>query len=143
MIALLDVNVLVAMAWPGHSSHEIALRWFERHAEEGWATCPLTQCGFVRNLSNPAMSPRAVRPAEAVRVLQENIQHPGHRFWFDNLSVTQALAKLRLTGHKQVTDAYLLALAIANKGKLVTLDRGIAHIVEEGNPIRKRIELLQ
>lgn len=135
---LLDVNVLVAMAWPAHRAHEKAQEWLARHAREGWATCPLTQSGFVRILSNPAFSPNALTPQDALRLLQANLGHPAHRFWSDELSLNSALQPFveRLSGHQQVTDAYLLALAIHKKGKLVTMDRAIRALLPDNSPER-------
>jgi uncharacterized protein len=120
---LLDVNVLIAMAWPTHHAHEKVQSWLVPHAREGWATCLLTQTAFVRILSNPAFSPDALTPADAVRLLEANLAHPSHRFWADEISLAQALKSFlpRLRGQQQVTDAYLLGLAIQRKGKLVTM----------------------
>jgi uncharacterized protein len=127
---LLDVNVLVALSWPEHKCYEAVQDWFGKNARKGWATCPLTQAGFVRIVSNPAFSPRAVSPAEALRAMALTLQHPAHQFWADDVMVTDALAIFgkRLVGHQQVTDAYLLGLALAKKGKLATLDRSVMEL---------------
>jgi len=124
---LLDANVLIALAWPEHEFHEKAGRWFAAHSRTGWATCPFTQAAFVRTLSNPAFSPDALTPENALRVLESNLLLPTHQFWADSLSVPDALKRIegRLTGHRQITDAYLLGLAIHHRGRLVTFDRGI------------------
>ena len=126
-IFLLDANVLIALAWPEHEFHEKAGRWFARHSRNGWATCPFTQSAFVRILSNPAFSADALTPANALRVLESNLDSPTHQFWPDSISVPVALKDFeeRLTGHRQTTDAYLLGLAIHHRGKLATLDKGI------------------
>jgi hypothetical protein len=141
---LLDVNVLIAMAWPTHSAHEKVQEWLARRASEGWATCPLTQTGFVRILSNPAFSPNALTPAHAVALLQANLGHPSHRFWADELSFIQALEPFhpRLAGHQQVTDAYLLELAMHRKGKLATMDRAVLTLLPEKSRDRDSIELI-
>jgi toxin-antitoxin system PIN domain toxin len=141
---LLDVNVLIAMAWPTHRGHEKVQEWLARHAHEGWATCPLTQTGFVRILSNPAFSPNALSPAHALALLQANLGHPFHRFWADDLSFTQALESFQphLAGHQQVTDGYLLGLAIHKKGKLATLDRGVLTLLREKSHDRSAVELI-
>lgn len=133
MAFLLDVNVLVALSWPGHKAHERSLRWFGRHSGEGWATCPFTEAGFVRIVSNPALSPRAVTPTEAIRALEISVSHPRHEFWKDDLSFVDSVRPLRakLIGHQQVTDAYLLGLAMHKKGKLATLDRSIRGLLGE------------
>jgi toxin-antitoxin system PIN domain toxin len=141
---LLDVNVLIAMAWPTHRAHEKVQEWLARHAREGWATCPLTQTGFVRILSNPAFSPNALTPAHALALLQANIGHPAHRFWADELSLIQALEPLnpRLAGHQQVTNAYLLGLAMHKKGKLATMDRAVLALLPEKSRERDFVELI-
>ncbi|MHB8502001.1 MAG: TA system VapC family ribonuclease toxin [Candidatus Acidiferrales bacterium] len=141
---LLDVNVLIAMAWPTHSAHKKVQDWLSRHAREGWATCPLTQTAFVRILSNPAFSPNALAPGDAVILLQANLSHPAHRFWADELSFIQALEVLtpRLAGHQQVTDAYLLGLAIHKKGKLATMDQAVLSLLPEKSRAREFVELV-
>ena len=125
---LLDSNVLIALAWPEHEFHHKVGRWFARHSHAGWATCPFTQAAFVRILSNPAFSINALTPANALRVLESNLTLPSHRFWPDSISVVDALRNIegRLTGHRQITDAYLVSLAIHHRGKLATLDQGIS-----------------
>jgi toxin-antitoxin system PIN domain toxin len=131
---LLDANVLIALAWPEHSAHERASQWFGRHARHGWATCPMTQAALVRVLSNPAFSAHSLTPSGALLVLKHNVELPGHQFWNDSLQLGEALERIprRLTGHQQITDAYLIALAMHNRGKLATLDRGIARFAPAG-----------
>jgi toxin-antitoxin system PIN domain toxin len=126
-VYLLDVNVLLALSWPGHKYHDKVQRWFARNGSQGWATCPLVEAGFVRILSNPAFSSHAVTPKEAIAALKFNTQHAAHQFWSEELPVAGALETLRarIEGHQQITDAYLLALAIHHRGKLATLDKGI------------------
>jgi len=123
---LLDANVLVALAWPEHEFHERVGRWFARHSRSGWATCPITQGAFVRILSNPAFSPNALSPANALRVLETNLSLPDHEFWPDSISVPDSieLTGTRLRGHQQFTDGYLLGLALHHRGKLATMDEG-------------------
>ena len=124
---LLDTNVL-ALSWPSHKSYSVAQRWFERNANEGWGTCPLTECGFVRVVSNPAFSPHALSVSEALRLLTSNLNHPMHQFFPDDLNLLAALKGTlqSITGHRQITDAYLLGLAVHHKSKFATLDRGVA-----------------
>jgi len=125
---LLDVNVLIALLWTRHEHHYVAQDWFANASENGWATCSLTQLGFVRIVSNAAFSSEATRPAQALAVLKANIQHPEHQEWEDRWGAAAVLEPLaeRLIGHRQVTDAYLLALVTGHGGRLVTLDRDIA-----------------
>ncbi len=141
---LLDVNVLIAMAWPAHRAHEKVQEWLAHHAREGWATCPLTQTGFVRIISNPAFSPSALTPAHALALLYANLGHSAHRFWADEISFSQALEPFhpRLAGHQQVTDAYLLGLAMHKKGKLATMDRAVLALLAEKSLDRGFIELI-
>ncbi len=95
---------------------------------QGWASCPLTQAGFTRIVSNPAFFAVTPDVDEALALLAGLTQSAGHQFWPDDLPITAAadLFGRRLVGHQQVTDAYLLALAVSKKGQLVTLDRSIA-----------------
>ena len=124
---LLDVNVLVALMWPAHDGHERAQNWFARHSRTGWATCPFTQAGCVRILSNPSFSSDAVTPQEALKLLRSNLDHPSHLFWPDDLTFAEAVEPMerQLMGHQQVSDAYLLGLAIRRKARLATLDRSV------------------
>lgn len=132
---LLDANVLIALAWPDHSAHERAGRWFAGHAKQGWATCPITQAALVRFLSNPVFSERALTPTQALQVLSGNIELRGHEFWSDSINLREAMERVRtaLTGHQQITDAYLVGLAIHNRGKLATLDRRILQFAPPGS----------
>ena len=131
-VFLLDANGLIALAWPEHIAHNRAGTWFARHSRNGWSTCPFTQAAFVRILSNPAFSPRALSPQNAVAVLAANLKLPGHRFWPDDISMEEALTPFgkRVFGHRQITDAYLLALATHHKGRLATMDEGIGSLGE-------------
>jgi hypothetical protein len=140
---LLDTNLLIALLWPAHERHDLAVRWFARHRADGWTTCPLTQSGFVRIVSNPAFSRDAVQPREAVEVLSANLAARDHTFWPDDAPFPEAVSftGLRLVGHQQVTDAYLLGLAIRHGGLLATLDERIAALVEPKSTERKALEI--
>ena len=126
-IALLDVNVLVALHDPSHPNHEDAHRWFGRNRKRGWATCPITVNGCVRVLSNPAYPTVAATPAEAASRLRILCAGPDHEFWSDSVSLLdESLFRLQaITGHQQITDIYLLGLAVRHSGKLATFDRSI------------------
>ena len=143
--SLLDVNVLVAMTWPTHVHHDVARRWFEREASLGWATCPITQLGFVRVSSNPKIIRDAVSPGEALAVLERLIELPGHRFWPADIALALAgpFASLAMIGHRQVIDAYLLALTQQQEGKLVTLDRGIADLIADRAQRARWVECIE
>lgn len=125
--ALLDVNVLLALAWPNHQHHRAAQRWLSTERARPWATCPLTELAFVRLSSNPAFTPEAVRPADALRFLGLLRRHPRHRGW-QELPQVDDLAELSLLGHQQVADAYLLLVARKHRGLLATFDRRLASI---------------
>lgn len=141
---LLDVNVLIALTWPTHVHHASARQWFERKAAAGWATCPVTQLGFVRVSSNPGIIRDAVAPREAIAMLERLVALPGHRFWPDEPAVTSEgpLASLALVGYRQVTDAYLLTLARQHDGKLATLDRGVSTLVADREQRARWVEVI-
>jgi len=141
---LLDTNLLIALLWPSHERHDPALKWFTRHRAKGWATCPMTQAGFIRIVSNPAFSRDAVQPREAIHVLSANTAAKDHVFWPDDVPFAQAVAftGIRLMGHQQVTDAYLLGLAIRRGGVLATLDERIAELTEPKSAEGKALEVV-
>jgi toxin-antitoxin system PIN domain toxin len=130
---LLDVNVLIALVRRRHEHHTKVRRWFGETAAKHWVTCPLTEAGFVRIASNPRFTEPALDVSEVLAMLAELTGLPGHEFWPIDLSFTEAVSGFeeRFFGHQQVTDTYLLALAVRNQGKLVTLDRGAATIAGE------------
>ncbi len=131
---LLDVNVLVALAWPNHVHHATALAWFDEIGRAGFATCSVTQSGFVRVSSNMRAIPDARSPREAREILRRITALPGHVFWPDDIEIAsnQHIAWERLGSHAQVTDAHLLALAIRHGGRLATFDRVLVDLAPEG-----------
>jgi toxin-antitoxin system PIN domain toxin len=141
---LLDVNALIALAWPSHRGHERVQSWFSRHGRQGWATCPFTECAFVRIVSNPAFSPNFLTIREAVRLLTLNVNHPMHVFWADDLPAEEAVRQFqsRLVGHNQVADAYLLGLVIHKKGRLATLDESLTALLDPKGGERHRVEVI-
>jgi len=128
---LLDINVLIALAWPNHLHHRDAQAWFSRKGAAGFRTCPITEAGFVRISSNPAFTSEAVAPGDAMALLERMTKLRGHGFWPDDLALREAVRGLALAGHRQVTDAYLLALASAHGGVFATLDRGAAALARQ------------
>jgi uncharacterized protein len=132
---LLDTNVLIALLWPAHEFHELAQEWFRRNQRAGWATCPLTQSGFIRVVSNPAFSRDAVSTAEAAERLSTNLSSPQHRFLPGSISFAQAVKPFvaRLCGHQQVTDAYLLGLAMHYEVRLATYDQSVPALALTGD----------
>lgn len=133
MPALLDVNVLIALLDAGHVMHAQAVTWLAGEIQYGWASCPLAENGCVRIMSQPAYP--TSRPAALVAArLAEACAGPDHAFWPAEVSLlsTGLLDWSRVLGHRQVTDAYLLALAVRNNGRLVTFDKRIALDVVKG-----------
>ena len=127
MTALLDVNVLIALFDPEHIHHDAAHAWFGGAARGPWATCPLTENGFVRIVSNPSYPGRKTTVADAAERLADFCDSGSHAFWPDSLSIRQRehFIARSIQGHRHVTDAYLLALAKRNGGVLATFDRSI------------------
>jgi toxin-antitoxin system PIN domain toxin len=142
--ALLDLNVLIALAWPNHVHHRAAHAWFSRNARRGWATCPATQAGFVRLSSNPAVVRAAVPPREAVELLARLTALPHHRFWDDDVRIPELCERLQplLTGHRQVGDLHLLGIALRHKGVLATLDGGLFDLLPSSSPWRASVEAI-
>lgn len=134
MVSLLDVNVLIALLDQAHVHHQVASRWLSAHIDQGWASCPLTQTAVVRIMSQPAY-PGALRAIDVAQRLAQAARHPAHRFWPADVNLLDVQAPLewhRLLGHRQLADAYLLALAVRRHGRLVTLDRRIDHAIVPG-----------
>lgn len=127
---LLDVNLLLNLAWIDLKSHSKATRWFLAAGKQSFATCPLTQTGFVRISSGPRILPKPAKIREAMEILRQLTEEQGHVFWPHETPLRESTAFCvdKLFGPGQLTDAYLLGLAIAKGGTLVTLDRGIQHL---------------
>lgn len=123
MRALLDVNVLIALLDADHAHHARARVWLAKNASQGWASCPITENGCVRIMSQEAY-PHPLPTSAVMERLAEATRHPLHAFWPDDVSLLDvAVARAdRIHGPKQVTDLYLLALAVKNKGRLATFD---------------------
>lgn len=123
-IALLDVNLLVALFDPDHVHHDLAHDWFADHHAAGWATCPATENGFVRVLSNTAYGAAVSRPADLLERLRRFCASGEHTFWPDAVSLRdeRIFVPERLRGHRQITDIYLLGLAVTMGGCLATCD---------------------
>jgi hypothetical protein len=141
LITLPDVNVLLALAWSNHAHHEAAHRWFARDAVAGWATCLLTQTGFLRLSLNPQVVGVSIDCQAAIRLLRSLVAHPHHRY----ADIAPALTTTRfdelvpkITGYRQVPDATLLYLARLGGLKLVTFDRPVAAVC----PWPEHLELL-
>ncbi len=130
--SLLDVNFLIALAWPNHVHHSIAKKWFHNHHAEGWSTCPMTQAAFVRISSNPKIIEDAVTPIEALNLLKKYTERKTHLFLPNTVdfSAQEEYPVSLLHGHRQVTDFYLLLLARSNDAVLVTLDGKLVNAVK-------------
>lgn len=126
MRAMLDVGVLIAMLDSEHVHHAAVTHWFADNSALGWASCPLTQNGCIRILSQPAYL-NSTPAAQVADILSEATASPLHEFWPDSFSLLSpaALHWDRLLSSRHLTDVYLLALAVKNGGRLVTLDQGI------------------
>lgn len=126
MRALFDVNVLIALLDRDHAHHARAMSWLVANIAQGWASCPLTQNGCIRILAQPSY-PNALHVGAVAERLAEATATPHHAFWSDQVSLLEPglIAWTAVLGSRQVTDVYLLALAVRNKGRLVTLDRAV------------------
>ena len=121
--ALLDVNVLIALLDSDHISHRVAMEWFAEHAQEGWASCPVTQNGCLRIMSNPSY-PNALPVQAVMQHLAEACAEKVHEFWSDEISLLdpQIIDQTRIHGPRQLTDIYLLALAVEREARFITFD---------------------
>lgn len=137
---LFDVNVLLALLSEDHIHHRVVTDWLN-DADPGWAICPLTEAGFLRNATAPR--PGRIAMMEAAAILESVKQRPGYRY----VPITVDFQTLcgpffaRLYGTKQVTDAYLLGLAVREDLVLVTMDKGIVHLA--GREYNQHVLLLE
>ena len=137
-VSLLDVNVLLALAWPTHVHHAAAHRWFAENHETGWATCPLTQLGFVRLAMQPAVVKIPILFGDVMEALAQMTANGAHRFWplEGGLADIRDEIRARVVGHHQLTDAVLLDLAIRRQGRLATFDRRILGLLPPDSVLR-------
>ncbi len=136
MRALLDVNVLIALLDAAHTQHTVAHAWLRANIGLGWASCPITQNGVVRIMSQPAY-PQAISPARAADLLRGATATSHHQFWADEISLLDSsrIDTGRVHGPRQITDAYLLALAVHRRGRFVTFDSAVApNAVRKAHP---------
>ena len=122
---LLDANILIAMADPAHVHHRRVQQWFHVQPGRGWATCPLTENAFIRILSASSYPGGPGDPMAVRQLLRRMCAFPGHQFWPDHLTLSDAARFPALPASRHLTDLYLLALAASHHGKLATLDRRI------------------
>jgi len=121
---LLDINVLIALIDPAHVQHDRAHEWFRADGRESWATCPLTENGLLRIVGHARYPNSAGTPAAVAELLASLRALPGHEFWTDDISLLDAgrVDSSHILDSAQVTDSYLLALALKRGGKLATFD---------------------
>lgn len=127
MRSLFDVNVLLALLQPDHVHFERAQEWWKANERYGWASCPLTQNGFARIVSQQNYR-RPLPTAEAIARLAEQMVRTDHEFWSDDVSIADrnVFDPAGILGPNQITDSYLLALAVKNDGRLATLDQCVS-----------------
>ncbi|HYA17806.1 MAG TPA: TA system VapC family ribonuclease toxin [Bryobacteraceae bacterium] len=124
--ALLDVNVLIALMDANHQFHLPAHAWLERNQKSGWATTAITQNGCLRIMSRPGYPVPGLSFGQVCRILAKLVAAPRHLFWTDSISLLDGgRVDLELVSSRHLTDIYLLGLAIANEGRLVTFDQSI------------------
>lgn len=126
MRALLDINVLIALLDVQHIHHRLAHAWLEQNIHQGWASCPLTQNGVIRIMSQPGY-PNPLTPAAIAERLAEATATSWHHFWPDDVSLLdkKILSWDAVLGSRQITDCYLLALAVHHQGRFVSFDRRV------------------
>ena len=126
MRSLYDVNCLLALLDRHHAAHETVAAWFAANTEHGWASCPLTQNGCIRILSQPGY-PHPLSVVETMDLLRAVVASEQHQFIHDDISLLDValVDDHRMSGHRQVTDVYLLALAVTHNIRLVTQDTSI------------------
>jgi toxin-antitoxin system PIN domain toxin len=125
-VSLLDINILLALMDSDHVQHDLVLDWFDSVADDGWASCAITENGFVRIISQPGYA-NPITTSDALARISSATSDPSHHFWKCGVSLAnpKAADPTKLFGPGQVTDAYLLALAVHHKGRFVTLDRRV------------------
>ena len=118
--------MLIALLDSDHTSHDSAINWFSKHARRGWASCPITQNGCIRIMSNPGY-PNPLPVQAVIERLADACHQDIHEFWPDEVSLldSDVVDSTRIHGARQLTDIYLLALAVRHEGRLVTFDTAI------------------
>jgi len=138
-----DVNFLIALSWKTHVHHYAARQWFAGHRDETFATCPITESGFVRLSMNPQVVGEAVSFPEALSALDMFLKHPNHQFWAADLDFFSMVRDFPVMGYRQTTDAYLFALAVRYGGRLVTFDKKIGDLVSGRRDIDPHLVLVE
>ncbi len=139
---LLDTNVLIPLLWPLHTEQSKVRKWFAARAARSFSTCSLTQAGFLRIVSSPAIIGERFALSDARELLLALTKQPGHTFWPTTIDYFEATAPFerRMHGPKQITDAYLLGIAKHHGGKLATLDKAVKSLA--GTEFSDLVELI-
>ncbi len=142
MRALLDINVLIALLDSAHVFHRLAVSWWKREVQHGWASCPITQNGCIRIMSHPKY-PGTLPIRDVAERLREAVMGPEHEFWPDDMSLLESdvFDWSRIFSHRQITDMYLLALAVRYRGRFVTFDKRISIKAVRGADERHLVRL--
>ncbi|MFU8928307.1 TA system VapC family ribonuclease toxin [Acinetobacter puyangensis] len=143
MRALLDVNVLIAIFDTDHIYHSHAIAWCEQNLHHGWASCPITQNGCIRIMSQPSYPNGAFPILDVKNRLLTATSHFSHQFWSDNLSLSDdsIFNWNHIQGHRQLTDAYLLALAVSHSGCFVSFDKRMDFHIVNGAKLEQLVTL--
>lgn len=141
---LLDANALIALGWPAHEHHEAMQGWFAAHARGGWATSALTQAAFVRIISQPAFSGRAIGVGEVAELLMRNVAHARHELVALDFGFEEVLGCCSggVVGHRQIADAYQLTAAVRRRIRLLTFDAGIRQLLATDAERDRHVTLL-
>jgi uncharacterized protein len=138
---LLDVNLLLALSDPMHVHHEAVHRWFADRGHQSWATCPITENGFVRIASHPNYPNRPGDVVAVLAILRMLCEAQGHQFWEEDVSILDILEPGAIVTHAQITDVYLAGMAVHKNGRLATLDQRIPAGAVRGG--REAVELIR
>lgn len=138
---LLDVNVLVALIDEAHTHHKSVVAWFDATGKRDWGVCAFTEAGFLRVMTRSRTGDYSV--AAMTHLLEKLALHRGYRYWpiTAGWSLLAAPFRGRLFGHQQITDAFLLGLAVKESGVLVTLDQAMSHLA--GAQYRRNLLVLE
>jgi hypothetical protein len=138
---LADVNVLVALVSDGHNHHNAATKWFSTSGYSDWGVCAFTEAGFLRAMTNPRVGAHSMEEANEVLAILGG--HPGYHYWPIREGWASLVAPFaeRIFGHQQITDAYLLGLAVKEDGVLVTIDKAIRYLA--GEEYRQNVLVLE
>lgn len=143
-VLLLDSYVLLALFWPHHRHHALAHAWFAGRKSGKWASCALTQAAFVRISMNPRVHGTHADYSDVIALLKQVTDRDDHVFWATLPSLTEMplMSQLLVQGYKQITDAYLLALAQHHQGRLATLDSGVCTLLPTAAERKRWVELI-